>query len=254
MSLMCLADGESPGLAAAPWARMGVQGVEMVPAKVLTSWPALRAAECVSAARALRAVGLSEIPAMQGFLFRRPDALLFEAPSAFLDALGRAAAAAEAFGCPLLVWGAPWSRRRPGGAGEDRAIDTLRLAAEACAARGARLLMERVADPGTGAWGTTAAEVARVVAAVAHPAFGVQADVGSLSDGELPPDGAAHLHASEPSLALYAGGARHRDAAVWGRRADVPWASLEMAPVPAVARTRAVEMFVGDYGCAGGRA
>ncbi len=91
----------------------GATGIEVAPGKV---WPNWQGADETAAARYrefLAAEGF-QIPAMQAILFGRPELKVFDRSShpAFLEHVRRLAAIAHALACPVLVYGAPGSRRR----------------------------------------------------------------------------------------------------------------------------------------------
>jgi D-psicose/D-tagatose/L-ribulose 3-epimerase len=194
--------------------RRGVMAIEVAPGRLFADPITATTAE-IEKIRAFWSGHGIRIAAMQGLLFGRPEFALFaddSARDAMSDYLRRVIALAGQLGCGPLVFGSPTNRRRgPLSLDEAyrRAADFFRPLAEFAHDHRCVLCFE----PNASAYGCDfvqkLSEAAVLAQRVAHPAFGVQLDVGNfmMEHDEIADVRAAalligHCHASAPNLSL----------------------------------------------------
>ena len=237
ISAMCLTGKGAPdGALLESWLSMGIMGIEAVPGKFLLSWPDVDMDEVHALGDFIRSVGMA-IPAMQGILFGKPHAKLFDAPDAFGKEIISVARVAEALGCSRIILGAPAARKRgdtPLSEAMQRAADTLWGICPDLREAGVTLLIEHVSKDYGCDFLVSPAEVSELVREVAHPSLGLHLDVGGMSGAsDLEFMGqSGHVHASEPGLAPFVASSLHESAASRARDMSKPWVSLEMLPHP----------------------
>jgi sugar phosphate isomerase/epimerase len=231
---------------------MGVDALELVPGKLLPSWPEILPEELRVARENLRRTGIEEYPAMQAILFGHPQAHIFHNPILFRDAILNAGRLARELGCSRLVWGAPGLRKRGETTREkatNMATSILRQTAEGLAALDVILMMENNPVEYGCDWGTTPDEVLDIVRAVGHPNLQLHLDIGGLKGTSPEPwlSHAAHIHVSEMNLKPFQPSAYHVQTAEMLRGAGVPVVSLEMLPHPS-GLDNSIRQFVNIYG------
>ncbi|HEY2036128.1 MAG TPA: sugar phosphate isomerase/epimerase [Steroidobacteraceae bacterium] len=192
--------------------RQGIEGIEVAPTAVWRTWEEMTASKARAYREFLTGHGF-EVPALQAILYNRPEARLFEAhgEAVLLDHFARVAAVASGLGARVAVLGAPAQRDRGGRSWPDaleHAVVPLRKAAVLFHDAGCCLCIE----PNPRRYGcnfvTSAAEGIELVAAVAHPGFGLhldaagmyleQEDLAAVLPAALPM--LRHFHLSEPDL------------------------------------------------------
>jgi len=192
----------------------GVGGVEVAPCKLWRHAPSVPAGVAEAYAAWWKAEGCAVV-ALQALFFGHPELTIFgdgetlAATQRHLVAMGELAARC---GAPVLVLGAPGSRKR-GRRAMPSAITAaavaLRPVAEQLAPLGVTLCIAPIPPRYGCNFVTTAAEAAVLADAVSHPNFGVHLDATALalsdevSEGALAPvmKHVRHVHVSELDLA-----------------------------------------------------
>jgi sugar phosphate isomerase/epimerase len=193
-------------------AEVGFDGIEIAPFNVAESVddvPAVRRREIrrLAEGSGIEVIGLHWLlVSPKGLHLTTADRPVRERTAAYLRSLVHFAAD---LGGSRLVLGSPKQRSIPEGDSlEDarkRAVEALRPAAEACGARGVRLLLEPLHPKETN-FLTTVEEAKALAAEIGHPQVGYILDVKAMSgmpagiEGTIRAHGrgAGHFHANEP--------------------------------------------------------
>jgi sugar phosphate isomerase/epimerase len=255
-------DAEDEPEILALFGREDVSGVELAPTKWRANPLEATRAEVLGLRNRWRDAGLT-IVSLQSLLAGHPDLQLFgDATSrgALHDLLVRTMDFAWQVGAGALVFGSPRNRLRGALSVEEAttiAADFFRTLAPAAAERGCVVCLE--ANPAVygGDFLLATAEATGLARRIAHPAIGVNVDLGTMilngedPHAEIVAAGAliGHVHVSEPQLAEIGESPLHRVAGDALASIAYPyWVSIEMRAVgpgnnvPAIGRAiRSVE-------------
>lgn len=222
--------------------REDVSGVEMAPTKWRDDPLEAPAVDVVALRKRWEEAGIS-IVSLQSLLFGRPDLQLFgdaKARAALHDFLVRTMDFASLLGARSLVFGSPKNRLRGSLSVEDAmtvATDFFRRLAIDAAERGCVICLEANPSVYGGDFLLKTAEAAELARRVAHPAVGVNVDLGTMMLNAEDPRAEivrareliGHVHVSEPQLAEIAESPAHDAAADALASVDYPhWLSIEM--------------------------
>lgn len=222
--------------------REDVVGVEIAPTKWRDDPLGAPAADVITLRKRWNDAGVS-IVSLQSLLFGRPDLQLFgdaSSRAALKDFLMRTMDFASLLGARALVFGSPKNRLRGAlsvGDATTIAAEFFRSLAPAAAERGCVICLE--ANPAVygGDFLLTTADVTALARSVAHPAIGVNVDLGTMIlNGEDPRaeitaarELIGHVHVSEPQLAEIGPSPVHEAAAeALASIGYAHWVSIEM--------------------------
>ncbi len=198
----------------AVYARMkelGYAGLEIAPTKFYPSQPyaSHNVAAAVDLAVTLQSGAGLEVVSMQSIWYGCGQSIWGsgEDRQALVDYTAAAARFAAAVGCRNLVFGCPRNRNMPDGADMAVAVDFFRRAGDAVAPYGVSLSLE----PNPPIYNTnflnTTADCAAFLRQLAHPALGMNLDVGTMIENGEDVDAVAanldlirHVHISCPGL------------------------------------------------------
>jgi sugar phosphate isomerase/epimerase len=193
--------------------QQGLTGIEIAPSKIWGDWDNITLEKAKSYRNFLAQAGFV-IPAFQAILFGRPDARLLQGKAseeAFYQHIVKVADIAHAMDCPVLVWGAPASRKKgelSTAQANDNVADILRKTGDACHDRGVTLCLEANPPEYGCDFIVTNHEALELIKMVDSPGFGLHLDIAAATMvGEdigdlirLNDKSIRHFHASEVNL------------------------------------------------------
>lgn len=190
-----------------------LSGIEIAPSKIWGEWDNITIQKAKTLKNELKQEGF-KIPAFQAILFGITEARLFDKPAEekFYQHIIKVADIASAMACPVLVWGAPSSRKKGSLTTEqalESSIEILKKTGEACYERGVVLCVEANPPEYGCDFIKTTSEALELIKKVDSKGFGLHLDIsGATMVGEKighlireNKNTIMHFHASEPNLA-----------------------------------------------------